>query len=39
MYSWYEIKKQWFKCWSDQVITNLNQGDGDRENGHYYELG
>ena len=29
MYTQHEIKKQWFKCWSDQFITNLNQGDGE----------
>ena len=28
MYTRREIKKQRFKCWSDQFITNLNQGDG-----------
>ena len=39
MYIWREIKKQQFKCWSDQFITNLNKGDGEREDGHYYGLG
>ena len=27
MYTRREIKKQWFKCWSDQFITNVNKGD------------
>ena len=35
MYTWREIKKQQFKCWSDQFITNLNQGDGEGEDGDY----
>ena len=26
MYAWREIKKQRFKCWSDQFITNVNKG-------------
>ena len=30
MYTQHEIKKQQFKCWSDQFITNLNQGDEER---------
>ena len=30
MYTWREIKKQRFKCWSDQFITNVNRGDGER---------
>ena len=34
-----DIKKQWFKCWSDQFITNLNQGDGEGKDSNYYELG
>ena len=33
MYTRHEIKKQRFKCWSDQFITNLNKGDGEREEG------
>ena len=28
MYTRCEIKKQRFKCWSDQFTTNVNQGDG-----------
>ena len=39
MYARREIKKQRFKCWSNQFITNLNKGDGEREDGHYYGLG
>jgi len=39
MYARREIKKQRFKCWSDQFITNINQGDGEREDSDYYELG
>jgi len=39
MYTWHEIKKQQFNCWSDQFITNLNQGNGEGEDRHYYELG
>ena len=27
MYTWREIKKQWFKCWSNQFITDLNDTD------------
>ena len=30
MYIQHEIKKQWFKCWSNQFITNVNKGDGER---------
>jgi len=30
MYAWHEIKKQWFKCWSDQFITNVNKEDEER---------
>ena len=30
MYTWREIKKQRFKCWSDQFITNVNKGDEGR---------
>jgi len=30
MYAWRQIKKQRFKCWSDQFITNVNRGDGER---------
>ncbi len=39
MYTLQEIKKQQFKWWSDQFITNLNQEDGEGEDGHYYNLG
>ena len=31
MYAQREIKEQWFKCWSDQFITNVNKGDEERE--------
>ena len=30
MFARCEIKKQWFKCWSDQFITNVNKGDEER---------
>jgi len=30
MYIRREIKKQWFKCWSDHFITNVNKGDEER---------
>jgi len=30
MYTRREIKKQRFKCWSDQFITNVNKGDEER---------
>ena len=30
MYARPEIKKQRFKCWSDQFITNVNKGDEER---------
>ena len=30
MYTHREIKKQWFKRWSDQFITNANKGDEER---------
>ena len=30
MYAWSEIKKQRFKCSSDQFITNVNKGDEER---------
>ena len=36
MYAQREIKKQWFKCWSDQFITNVNKGDEER-GVHYKE--
>jgi len=39
MYTLCEVKKQWFKCWSRQLITNLNQEDGEGEASNYYELG
>jgi len=31
MYGRREIKKQRFKCWSDQFITNVNKGVEERE--------
>jgi len=31
MYTRQEIKKQRFKCWSAQFITNLNKGYGESE--------
>ena len=34
MYTQRDIEKQQFKCWSDQLITILNQGDGEGEDGH-----
>ena len=30
MYTRREIKKQRPRCWSDQFITNVNKGDGER---------
>jgi len=30
MYTRREIKKQRFKCWSDQFITNVSKGDEER---------
>ena len=30
MYTRCETKKQRFKCWSDQFITNVNKGDEER---------
>ena len=30
MYARREIKKQRFKCWSDQCITNVNKGEEER---------
>ena len=30
MYAQREIKKQWFKCQSDQFITNVNKVDEER---------
>jgi len=30
MYARREIKKQQFKCWSNQFITNANNGDEER---------
>mgnify|MGYP001853768995 CR=1 FL=1 len=39
MYPRSEIKKQLSRCWSNQFITSLNKGDGEREDGHYYGLG
>jgi len=30
MYTQREIKKQWFKCRSDEFITNVNKGDEER---------
>ena len=39
MYTRHEIKKQWFKCWSDQLITNLNQESGEGEDGRFRVMG
>ena len=39
MYTRREIKKQQFKCWSDQFITNLNQEDGEGEDGRFRVMG
>ena len=33
------IKKQWFKCWSDHFIRNLNKGDGEEEDGRFRMIG
>ena len=30
MYARREIKKQRFKCWSNQFITNVNKGNEER---------
>jgi len=30
MYTQCEIKKQRFKCWSNQFIANVNKGDEER---------
>ena len=30
MYAWRDIKKQRFKCWSDQFIKNVIKGDEKR---------
>ena len=38
MYARREIKKQQFKCWSDQFITNVNKKKKG-EDRHYYGLG
>ena len=35
----FEIKKQWFKCWSDHFIRNLNKGDGEEEDGRFRMIG
>ena len=39
MYTWHEIRKQWFKCWSDQFIADLNQEDGEGEDGGFRVMG
>ena len=39
MYARREIKKQRFKCWSDQFITNLNKGDGEEEDRQFRVIG
>ena len=39
MYTQHEIKKRWFKCWSDQFIINLNQEDGEGEDGRFMVMG
>ena len=39
MYIQHEIKKQWFKCWFNQFITNLNQEDGKGEDGRFRVMG
>ena len=39
MYTRHVIKKQWSRCWSNQFVTNLNKGEGEEEDGHYYGLG
>ena len=31
MYARHEFKKQRFKCWFDQFITNVIKGDEERE--------
>ena len=35
----HEIKKQRFRCWSDQFITNINKGDGEGEDGRFRVMG
>ena len=39
MYTGREIKKQRFKCWSDRLITNLNQEDGEGEDRRFRVMG
>ena len=39
MYTRCEIKKQRFKCWSEQFITNLNQEDEEGEDGRFRVMG
>ena len=39
MYTQREVKKQQFKCWSNQFITNLNKGDGEGEVGQFRVMG
>ena len=39
MYARREIKKQQFKCWSDQFITMLIREMKKGEDGRYYRLG
>ena len=39
MYTRHEIKKQRFKCWSDQFITNVNKADEEREGQTLLQVG
>ena len=39
MYTRREIKKQRSRCWSNQFITNLNNGDGEGEDGQFRVMG
>ena len=39
MYARPEIKKQRFKCWSDQFITNVNKGEGEGEDRRFRVIG
>ena len=39
MYARHEIKKQRFKCWSDQFITTLNQENGEGEDRCFRVMG
>lgn len=39
MYPQREIKEQWYRCWSYQFITNLDEEDGEGEDRPFRVMG